>query len=115
MTSKESPGPNIGTRVIQDHDRVRIWELVLSPGESSEWHAHQHEYIFVVIEPAPLRTDYDDGTSRVYPAQAGEVVYTPPSTHRVTNVGTTRYRNVIIELKETPRTKGGPPHRRGDR
>lgn len=107
MTSKESPGPNIGTRVIEDHDRVRIWELVLGPGESSEWHAHQHEYIFVVIEPAPLRTDYDDGTSRVYPAQAGEVVYTPPSTHRVTNVGTTRYRNVIIELKETERPAAG--------
>lgn len=103
MTSRERPGTNVGSKVLEEHERVRIWELVLDPGESSEWHAHKHTYIFVVIEPAPLLTEYDDGTERVYESHAGEVVYTPPSTHRVTNVGKARYRNVIIELKDTAR------------
>jgi beta-alanine degradation protein BauB len=110
MTSRDKPGPNVGTRVIEEHDRVKVWELVLEPGESSEWHRHEHDYIFVVLEPAPLRTDYDDGTSRVYPSHVGEVLYTPPSTHRVTNVGQTRYRNVIIELKDVPRRTADGPH-----
>ena len=46
MTSKEQPGPNIGTRVIAEHDRVKLWELKLDPGEASEWHAHENDYIF---------------------------------------------------------------------
>ena len=99
MTSRDRPGPNVGTRVLEEHDRVKIWELVLEPGQSSEWHAHRHDYLFVVIEPAPLLTEYADGTSHVYASHTGEAVYTAPSTHRVTNVGSTRYRNVIIELK----------------
>ncbi|GEM_PF-349755 len=111
MSSRNKPGPNVGTRVLEEHERVKVWELVLEPGESSEWHRHEHDYVFVVIEAAPLRTDYDDGTSQVYPSHVGEVVYTPPSTHRVTNVGQTRYRNVIIELKSAPlQVVGGPHH-----
>ncbi len=90
MTSREHPGPNVGSKALEEHEKVKIWELVLEPGESSEWHAHQHMYIFVVIEPARLLTEYDDGTKREDDSYAGEVVYTPPSTHRATNIGKKR-------------------------
>ncbi|MSQ08771.1 MAG: hypothetical protein EXR44_05680 [Dehalococcoidia bacterium] len=68
-------------------------------------------YIFVVIEPARLLTEYDDGTKREDDSYAGEVVYTPPSTHRVTNIGKKRYKNIIIELKDTERPTVRRPSR----
>lgn len=99
MTSSDRPGPNIGTRILEDHPDVRIWELSLEPGESSEWHAHQTAYVYIVVEPAPLFTEYADGTQKTYESCAGEYAILNPSTHRVTNVGKTRYRNIIVELK----------------
>ncbi len=98
MTSREQPGPNIGTSVMQEHDRVKIWELKLDPGEASEWHAHERNYVFIVIEGGRLLAEYADGTSSVSDSEPGDVVYNRPSTHRVTNTGNTRYRNVIVEL-----------------
>ncbi len=98
MTSKTQPGPNIGTSVIAEYDRVKLWELKLDPGEASEWHAHANNYVFVVIEGGRLLAEYADGTSNTSDSAPGDVVYNRPSTHRVTNVGNTRYRNIIVEL-----------------
>ncbi len=98
MTSKEQPGPNIGTRVIAEHDRVKLWELKLDPGEASEWHAHENDYIFIVVEGGKLFAEYEDGGVNTTDTEPGEVVYNSPSTHRVTNTGNTRYRNIIVEL-----------------
>ena len=99
MTSRKRPSGNIGTKVLADYERVKLWELSLEPGESSEWHAHQNEYVFVVIEPSRLRAEYDDGTVHEDDSEVGDAVFLEPTTHRVTNVGTTRYRNIIVELK----------------
>ena len=99
MYTRENPGPNIGTRVLAEHDTVKVWELVLEPGESSQWHRHKIPFVLVAIEPGPLRMENADGTEQVREFAAGDVVYLAPCTHRVTNVGNTRYRNVIIELK----------------
>ena len=98
MTSREQPGPNIGTRIIAEHDRVKLWELKLDPGEASEWHAHENDYIFIVVEGGKLFAEYEDGGVNTTDTKPGEVVYNSPSTHRVTNTGTTRYRNIIVEL-----------------
>jgi quercetin dioxygenase-like cupin family protein len=99
MTSRKRPSGNIGTKVLADLERVKLWELNLAPGQSSEWHAHQNEYVFVVIEPSRLRTEYDDGTVHEDDSEAGDAVYLKPTIHRVTNVGKGRYRNIIVELK----------------
>lgn len=100
MTSPRHPSGNIGTRAIADYPRIKLWELLLEPGQASEWHAHQNEYVFVVIEPSRLRAEYDDGTVHEDDSEAGNAVFLEPTTHRVTNVGTTRYRNIIVELKK---------------
>ena len=99
MTTRRQPSGNIGTRVLADHEKVKLWELSLEPGQSSEWHAHQNEYVFIVIEPSRLRAEYDDGTVHEDDSEAGDAVFLEPTPHRVTNVGATRYRNIIVELK----------------
>ena len=38
----------VGTRVIFEDDRVRIWELRLEPGEHSALHHHDHDYYLAI-------------------------------------------------------------------
>ncbi len=99
MTSKENPSGNIGTGVLQETDRVKVWELKLEPGESSEWHAHQNLYVFVVVEGGRLHAEYADGGSGESDSRPGDYSINQPSTHRVTNTGSTTYRNIIVEIK----------------
>jgi hypothetical protein len=99
----------VGTRVLLETDEIRVWEMVLEPGESSGLHHHQHDYVFVyttddnVLEvrvpgapPAPVRTDagYSSYT-RVGDADASRL------THELVNVGEARHRQILVELLGT--------------
>lgn len=39
----------IGTRVLFENDRVRVWEMRLEPGERSAVHRHDNDYVMVQI------------------------------------------------------------------
>jgi len=60
MTAELSPREMIGTKLLMENDRVRIWELALAPGERSTLHEHDNDYIVVqvygdkvAVEPHP--------------------------------------------------------------
>jgi hypothetical protein len=99
----------VGTRVLLESDEIRVWEMVLEPGESSGLHRHLHDYVFVyttddnVLEvrvpgesPAPVRTEagYTSYT-RVGDASASRL------THELVNVGDRRHRQILVELLGT--------------
>lgn len=99
------PTENVGTRLVFENERVRVWDLALEPGESLAEHIHRHDYLFYVIEGGNLRqSDSDNPESgkdlhfpkdQVVFLEAGEGLVHG----RLTNVGTTPYRNLVIELK----------------
>ena len=37
----------IASRVLMENDRVRIWEMRLKPGEESDLHRHDLDYIMI--------------------------------------------------------------------
>jgi hypothetical protein len=96
----------VGTRVLFDNERVRIWELELAPGERSATHRHELDYVLVQIdgdriaavpEPdtaGPFR-DYVEGA--VAPGRARFIARGGVET--AVNVGARRYREILIELK----------------
>ena len=91
-----------GTTLLFENDHVRVWEIVLQPGERLGMHAHELPYCFVVIEPATVRSTFIDGSEPVVATQpAGEVVFRTGGelVHDLTNIGTTRYVNRVIEWK----------------
>jgi quercetin dioxygenase-like cupin family protein len=91
---------NVGTHFVFENEHVKVWNLILEPGESSPWHHHTMNYLFVVTEPGTLRAEYDDGTSAEHTYQRGQVVMgQKDSVHRVTNIGSSRWSNAIIELR----------------
>jgi quercetin dioxygenase-like cupin family protein len=92
---------DVGTDFLFENDQVKVWNLVLEPGQSSDWHHHENHYMFIVIEPSPLKAEHENGSSGVSDSSAGQVVMgQKDSVHRVTNVGNSRYKNVIVEIKK---------------
>ena len=101
MSNRENPSGNLGTKMLQETDCVKVWELKLKPGESSEWHSHENPYIFVVVEGSKLYAEYASGDFSETDSLPGDYSINMPSTHRVTNTGRTVYRNIIVEIKKS--------------
>ena len=52
MTDKISDAPlgGVGTKLLHEDDKVKIWEMKLAPGEDSPAHEHKLEHILSVID-----------------------------------------------------------------
>ena len=91
---------DVGTHFEYENEHVKVWDLVLEPGQSSDWHHHTTHYLFIVTRPGTLKAEYNDGTSSISEYALGQVVQgQKDAIHRVTNVGYELYSNAIIELK----------------
>ncbi len=91
----------VGSYVLLENDHVRVWQNDLAPGESSDWHLHTTNYLFVATEHGELKVEFNDGSSHATELQLGQVVMgEKDSIHQLTNVGDKRYTSVIIELKD---------------
>jgi catechol 2,3-dioxygenase-like lactoylglutathione lyase family enzyme len=98
------PSENVGTRLMFENDRVRIWDFALAPGETLPRHVHRTDYLFVVTNGGRLRitnpadpTDYRDveyntDLVRFIPV-TGDKIDNPH-----TNIGDDPYRNLVVEL-----------------
>ena len=40
---------DVGSRLLLENDRVRVWELQLEPGEESDLHEHTLDYVLVQV------------------------------------------------------------------
>ena len=91
----------IASVVLYENERVKIWNLIVEPGEASDWHLHSRDYVTVVVESnGGLDAQYADGTGNVSTNRVGDWTYHDShQVHRVVNNRDTRYKNVLIELK----------------
>jgi len=100
--------PRIGTAELFENDRVKIWDFVLEPGEAVPMHTHARDHVVVVIEGGELEVEWADGSRTRHAPRPGDRFFGAVGdpvrdTHDARNVGTTRYRNLVIELKEPRR------------
>jgi len=101
MARGNAPLGDIASEVIFENDRVKIWNLIVEPGDASDWHLHERDYVTVVVEGEGLTVEYDDGTSEDSPSSPGTWRYHGDhKIHRVVNNAGTRYVNVLVELKD---------------
>jgi beta-alanine degradation protein BauB len=96
----EPPYGPIGTRIIYEDERLRVWEVEVAPGERQPLHEHTVPYIVICIEGGRNRITSLDGTVRETDEQPGDVVVLGPAIHELENIGTTLYQNRLIELKQ---------------
>jgi beta-alanine degradation protein BauB len=104
-TAMTPPTERVGTRLLFENDRVRVWDLSVAPGESLEKHAHRLDYLIIVESGGLIRFDDPDDPSDVHDVQYedDQVVFREVTEakidNRLTNVGQKRHRNFVIELK----------------
>lgn len=101
MPRGREPLGDIATEVLFENERVKIWSLVVEPGKRSAWHLHPRDYITVTAEGDKIYLEHEDGSTEPSTQQPGRWKWHGEHTvHRVVNNGKSRYRNVLIELKE---------------
>ena len=100
MPRGNEPLGDIASVVLFENERVKIWNLIVPPGEASAWHLHERDYVTVLVEGGGLTVEYDDGHSETGQSQPGGFIYHGEHTiHRVVNKSDKPYKNVLIELK----------------
>lgn len=102
----------VGTAILADNDQVRVWELDLAPGEESDVHHHEHDYVMVQIEGDKIAAKFEPDSggdfaghdyieADVIPGIA--IFASAGSMERACNVGEQRFREIIVELKSQAR------------
>ena len=106
----------VGSNVVFEDDKIKVWEFNLEPGEQTPVHTHEMEYIFYVIDGTTLEVfDVDNNPLMPLELSDGDVValrlegdelvvignesLRVPVTHSARNAGPTRYREILIEKK----------------
>jgi len=91
---------DIATHLIYENDRVRIWNLILKPGESSAWHHHTNDYITISLEGDRMQVDGEHTGTREQDVHAGDWMYRyTHEPHIAKNVGKKSFKNILVELK----------------
>lgn len=52
----------VGTRLLSETDRVRVWEIRLAPGERIGFHRHVLDYFWTAVTPGRAQSHAEDGT-----------------------------------------------------
>jgi hypothetical protein len=104
--SQERTLGGVGTRVLLENDRVRIWEMDLAPGESSDVHEHTLDYILVQVAGDRIAGIPEPDSKGPYPeyieanVEPGNAIYIEKGgIETAKNIGRERYREILIELK----------------
>lgn len=94
----------VGTQLVSETDRVRVWALALQPGERIGFHTHVLDYFWTAVTGGSARSQYADG-------RVAEVAYKPGDTqhhaygsgefmiHDLTNTGVTELVFTTVEFK----------------
>ena len=92
---------DIATTALFENERVKVWTLIVDPGEASAWHHHQRDYVTVVVEGGGLTVEFEDGSTEEGSSTVGDRRYHGEHrVHRVLNQTANRFRNILIELKD---------------
>lgn len=101
---EQAPGnKELGTSVWFENDRIRVWEVLLEPGERGAFHAHTTNYFWTVVEGSRGLQRFSDGTFVVRDYVVGETKFLEHSEedfliHDLENVGDSTLRFVTVEL-----------------
>jgi hypothetical protein len=69
---RERPNACVGTELLSESDRVRVWMIRLKPGERIGFHRHVLDYFWSAVTPGRGRQHLQDGSTVEHSYQAGE-------------------------------------------
>ncbi len=69
---RQDPNGCVGTELLSESDRVRVWTIRLKPGERVGFHRHVLDYFWSAITPGRGRQHLQDGSTVEHAYRAGE-------------------------------------------
>jgi beta-alanine degradation protein BauB len=93
----------VGTRLLFENERIRVWDITLEPGESLPLHRHRTTYFYRCEVGGTVRVGLPDGSAEVYESPQDEVHFHEIGpddlvVHDLANVGETTVRFTTVEL-----------------
>jgi beta-alanine degradation protein BauB len=84
---------HVGSRLLSQNERVRVWEIRLAPGQRFHTHRHVLDYFWTAVNAGRSRQHTSDGTTREVSYNAGETRHFSFAAgefllHDIENVGT---------------------------
>src|SRR5262249_53509506 len=67
-----NPNPCVGSTLVSESDRVRVWMIRLAPGERIGFHRHVLDYFWTSVSGGRGPQHVHDGTTVEYTYQPGE-------------------------------------------
>ena len=105
---RESHRPNgcVGTQLLSETDKVRVWIIRLAPGERIGFHRHVLDYFWTSVSGGRGRQHVHDGTTVEYTYQPGETRHESYGTgefkvHDLENLGDTEMIFNTIEFLDS--------------
>jgi predicted metal-dependent enzyme (double-stranded beta helix superfamily) len=98
---------DVGSKLLFENDRVRVWHLRLAPGQDSPTHEHHLDHVLVQVAGDRIAVLPEPDTAGPYrdyleaDVVPGAVVHVPRGgIETARNTGRQPYLEVIIELKD---------------
>jgi len=88
-----------GHKVLFENDRVRVLDVRIHPGETSEMHSHPASVVYA-LSSARVVFSFPDGTGREVAIKEGDITWSEGTTHEIKNIGETPDWGIIVELKK---------------
>jgi len=109
----------LGTEKMFENDQVSVWNFEIAPGEETEMHTHERNYMWYAIQGSTVQVldenDNDLGSLEIqtgdvysFKVEDGDIVVLSesskgvrfPAKHKARNIGATTYREVMVEYKQ---------------
>ena len=100
----------VGTKVVFEDDRVRVWVLTLAPGERSAIHRHDADHLLIQVKGDRIAVEPEPDTQSPFREHfaadviPGMVTFVPKGgIETAVNCGAEPYYEIIVELKQESR------------
>ena len=96
----------VGSRLLLENERVRIWELRLGPGEASDLHEHRLDYVLIQVAGDRIAGIFEADSANHQgvveaPVSPGSVLFLERGNIATArNVGRKPFHEIVVELKD---------------
>jgi len=105
----EQPTGGVGTKVLFENDRIKVWEMRLAPGEHGELHEHRHDYAMIQISGDRMAAEFAPESGGPWGGLGvvegdvfnGNVIWAEKGgIEHAYNVGEQPFYEIIVEVKD---------------
>jgi beta-alanine degradation protein BauB len=112
---RNHPNGCVGSELLSESERVRIWTIRLSPGERLGFHRHVLDYFWSALTPGRGRQHLEDGSTVDHSYAAGETRHESYASgafkvHDLENIGESDLLFTTVEFLDSANAPLPIPH-----